>query len=49
MRDLMLLRQTAGTLNAADVATLNAYADPQQPVLRLNTVTNGTGAAAPPQ
>lgn len=49
IRDLMLLRQTAGTLSAADVATLNAYSDPSQPVLRLNTVTNGTGATTPPQ
>ena len=49
IRDLMLLRQTAGTLNAADVATLNAYSDPSQPVLRLNTVTNGTGATPPSQ
>ena len=40
VRDLMLLKQTAGTLNAADVATLNAYSDPQQPVRRLNAVTN---------
>ena len=45
----MLLKQTAGTLNADDVATLNAYTDPQQPVRRLNTITNGTGAATPPQ
>ncbi len=49
VRDLMLLKKTAGTLNAADVATLNAYADPQQPVRRLNTITNGTGPAAPSQ
>jgi outer membrane protein len=49
VRDLMLLKKTAGTLNAADVASLNAYADPQQPVRRLNTVTNGTGTAATSQ
>ena len=49
VRDLMLLRQTAGMLNAADVATLNAYADPQQPVRRLNTVTSRGVTTPPPQ
>jgi outer membrane protein len=49
VRDLMLLRQSAGTLNAADVATLNAYSDPQQPVRRLNAVTNPAASTAPPQ
>ena len=47
VRDYMLLKRTAGTLNAADVATLNAYADPQQPVLRLNTVERRRHSAPP--
>jgi outer membrane protein len=41
VRDLMLLKQTAGTLSADDVARLNAYIDPQQPIRRLNTIGNG--------
>jgi outer membrane protein len=39
VRDLMLLKQTAGTLNNDDVVKLNAYTDPQQPVRRITTVS----------
>ncbi len=40
VRDLLLLKQVAGTLTAEDVARLNSYTDPQQPVKRLGAVTN---------
>jgi outer membrane protein len=40
VRDLMSLKQTAGTLSADDVARLNAYVDPQQPVRKLNAITD---------
>jgi len=40
VRDLMLLRQTAGILSPDDVGRLNAYVDPQQPVRKLNTITD---------
>ena len=40
VRDLMLLRQSAGILSADDVARLNAYADPQQPVRKLSAITD---------
>ncbi len=35
IRDLLLLKQSAGTLSAEDVVRLNSYADPQQPVRRV--------------
>ena len=45
VRDLLLLKQTAGTLNAEDVAKLNGFTDPQQPVRRINAITeNGVSA-----
>ena len=49
VRDLMLLKQTAGTLNVEDVARLNAFADPNQPILRLNAITDNGVTTAPPQ
>ncbi len=42
VRDLLLLKQTAGTLAAEDVDRLNSYADPLQPVHRVGAVTNPT-------
>ncbi len=36
--DLMLLRQAAGTLSGTDVENLNVYADPNDPVTRLNSL-----------
>ena len=42
VRDLLLLKQSAGTLSREDVDKLNAYADAQQPVRRINVVT-GSG------
>ena len=36
--DLMLLKQAAGTLQAADLMDLNRYADPSDAVERLNTL-----------
>jgi outer membrane protein len=39
VRDLLLLKQSAGTLNNDDVVKLNSYTDPQQPVRRINTVS----------
>jgi outer membrane protein len=36
--DLMRLRQTAGTLAGDDVEELNVYADPNDPVTRLNSL-----------
>jgi outer membrane protein len=40
VRDLFLLKQTAGTLSPDDVARLNAYVDPQQPIRKLNAITD---------
>ncbi len=34
----MLLRQAAGTLSGTDVENLNVYADPNDPVTRLNSL-----------
>jgi len=39
VRDLMLLKQSAGTLAPDDVGRLNTYIDPQQPVRRLNAIS----------
>jgi outer membrane protein len=39
VRDLLLLKQSAGTLTGDDVATLNSYTDPQLPVRRITTIT----------
>ncbi len=43
VRDLLLLKQAAGTLSGQDVVTLNEYADPQQPVHRINAISNARG------
>jgi outer membrane protein len=48
VRDLMLLKQSSGTLTSADVATLNGYSDPQQPVHRLTSVSSVVGPAPTP-
>lgn len=45
VRDLLLLRQTAGVLSNDDVVKLNAYTDAQQPVRRINSISQaGTTA-----
>ncbi|MFB3107335.1 MAG: TolC family protein, partial [Pseudomonadales bacterium] len=36
--DLMLLKQTAGTLVDEDLGDLNVYTDPDNPVTRLNSL-----------
>ena len=40
VRDRLLLLSTAGTLTAEDVATLNSFSDPSQPVHRVNAITD---------
>ena len=40
VRDRLLLLSTAGTLTADDVATLNSFSDPSQPVHRVNAITD---------
>ena len=46
VRDLMLLKQSAGTLSGEDITKLNAYADANQPVRRISAITE-TGVSAP--
>ncbi len=48
VRDLMLLKQTAGTLNSDDVAKLNAYSDAQQPIRRITTISETSTAVSAP-
>ena len=40
VRDLLLLKKSAGTLNGDDVATLSSFTDPKQPVRRIDTVSD---------
>lgn len=45
VRDLFLLKQTAGILSADDVARLNTYTDSQRPIRRVRTTSNPPGTA----
>jgi hypothetical protein len=47
VNDLLFLKQTAGTLSDADVERLNAFADPANPVVRIDKLSTYTPPPEP--